>query len=478
MSLQIKNRLETERQSLAALVQYPEIFPDIDAVVKENFYSNKLNQVIFGIIKTTILAKEPLDKFTIANKIANLNLTFEVDVYGYLEALEIIQINKAAALSYFKQLATIWGKEQIYKQTEGIQKYLNNTGNDSFDRIIANTDSLYSEITNSFHLNNEPQDLFEGTKEYIEELGNLDGSEEIKFPFPRFHRYYGGLEPGLILFVAGFKVGKSWWLLNLLKRACTDNNDVEGLYIDTEMSTKEVKRRAVAELAQINEYYLRHGWRNDKELCDKVRAVWPKIEAWFGRMQHLYVGNISSEETESIIRRWVWKKRAEKPGIKPVIFYDYFKLHDGDSIKDAFASSMVLGYKVDRLKKISQELQIPIVAAAQTNAEGNVGLSREIPKFVDSAYKLRLRSTEEIEDEGGPATHKIESICNRSLGPEMKQFNDKVKIGKDKEGKTIWRENAILYKFKDFRVEELNTVKEQMSLQLMSNKRKDSGEIL
>lgn len=474
----IKNRLEIERQTIADLLKFPEIFPDIDGIVKENFFSTKLNQIIFGIIRNCLLQKEPVDKTVISNKIANLNLHFEIEPFDYLAALESIQLNKNAALGRFKELAKINAKEILYKAAEEQQKYLNNSQNDSFQEIIATLDSIHGKTINNFSLEGEPVDVFAGAEEYIEELGNLDGTEEIPFPFPRFQSFYGGLEAGtLSLFIAGYKVGKSWFLLNLLKRIVTENENIEGLYIDTEMSTEEVKRRLVAEIAGINEYYLRHGWRKNKELCEKVRNVWPVISKWFGKIQHIYVGNITQEETESIIRRWVWKKRAEKPNVKPIVFYDYFKLHGGDSIKDAFASSMVLGYKVDGIKKISQELKIPIVAAAQTNASGEVGLSKEMPKFVDSAYKLRLRSTEEIEEEGGFATHKIESICNRSLGPQLKQFNDKVKMGKDKDGRTIWKDNAILYKFKDFRVEELNTLSEQMNLQIMPKKpvKKEGG---
>lgn len=462
------NRKEIEVQSISALLQYPEIFADIDGIINEKFFSIKLNEVIFSVIKTCLLEKQPIDKFTIATKINKVGIKFEIDPYEYLENLELRQVSKEAAPNYFKELAQIYAKKQIELKLEDIKKYLNHSKNDSFNQVISSCDKMYGDVINGFSLDGEPEDAFAGAEEYIEELGNLDGSEEIKFPFPRFQQYYGGLEEStLTLFVAGYKVGKSWFLLNLLKRIVTENYNIEGLYIDTEMSTKEVRRRLVAEIAGINEYYLRHGWRKNPELCEKVRAVWPIIEKWFGKIQHIYVGNISQEETESIIRRWVWKKRAEKPHIKPIVFYDYFKLHGGDSIKDAFASSMVLGYKVDSVKKISQELKIPIVAAAQTNASGDVGLSKEIPKFVDSAYKLRLRSVEEIEEEGGFATHKIESICNRSLGPQLKQFNDKVKMGKDKDGKTIWKDNALLFKFKDFRVEELNTLQEQMSLQMM-----------
>lgn len=472
------NRKAVEVQCIAALVKYPEIFADIDGLVKDTFFDIPLNKAIFTILKTNILNKEPLDKFTISNKINNLGIKFQNDPYDYLENLELRQVSKDAVVGYFKELTQIVAKKEIDDRLDDIRKYLNNSNNDTFDQVLSKCDSLYGDVVNSFSLDGEPRDVFAEAKDYIEELGNQEGTE-IQFPFPLFQKFYGGLEQStLTLFVAGYKVGKSWFLLNLLKRLCTENNDVEGIYIDTEMSTEEVMRRLIAEKAGINEYYLRHGWRKNKDLCNKVRAVWPEIQKWFGKIQHIYVGNISQEQTESVIRRWVWKKRAEKPNIKPVIIYDYFKLHGGDNIKDAFASSMVLGYKVDSIKKLTQELKVPIVAAAQTNAGGEVGLSREIPKFVDSAYKLRVRSPEEIEEEGGLATHKIETICNRSLGPELKQFNDRVKMGKDRDGKTIWRDNALLYRFNNFKVEELTTLSEHMSMHMLPKKPKNNeGEI-
>lgn len=472
-------KLSTEKQCLAALTKFPEIFPNIDGIIKENFFSNKLHQIVFGIVRSSLAESQPLDKFTISNKIKGFQLNFEVDPFEYLEALESIQINKEVAVSYFQELAKIYGIEKIYKQTEEIQKYLKNNTNQPFNEIISKSDSLYGEVINSFNLDGEPEDVFDGLSDYIEELGEKE-TDEIKIPFPRFQQYYGGLEPGtLTLFVAGYKVGKSWFLLNLLKRICTENENVEGLYVDSEMTTNEVRRRLTAELAKINEYYLRHGWRKNPELCEKVRAVWSKVEKWFGCMQHLYVGNIGQYETESIIRRWVWKKRAANPNMRPVIVYDYFKIHSGDGdINDGFSSSMVLGRKVDGLKKLAQDLQVPIVAAAQSNAEGNIGLSREIGKFVDSAHKLKLRTTEDIEEEGGFATHKIEPICCRSLGPEIKPFNDKVKISKDKDGRIIYKENAILYKFADFSVQELNTLQEQMDLRIGKKIKKDNQELL
>ncbi|MFM9826095.1 DnaB-like helicase C-terminal domain-containing protein [Flavobacterium sp.] len=470
------NKKEIEIQSISALIQYPEIFADIDGIIRENFYSIKLNEIIFSIIKNSLLKREPLDKFTIANKINNLGLKFEIDPYSYLESLELRQVSKDAAPGYFKELAQIYAKKQIDSRLDEIRKYIHNSKNDSFNQVISKCDYLYGDVINSFSLDGEPEDLFNGTKEYIEELGNLDKPNEITCPYPIFQKFYGGFSNStLTLFVASYKVGKSTFLLDLMTKICSNDPDMVGLYIDTEMKTVEVKRRLVSMLSGVNEYYLRNGWRRDAELVKNVRKVWPVIEKWFNRLQHLYVANISQEETESIIRRWVWKKKAENPNCKPIVFYDYFKLTDQDSVRDGFASSMVLGVKVDRTKKLSAELDIPIIAAAQSNAAGEVGLSREVPKFVDNAFKLRKRNIEEIESEGGLATHKIESICNRSLGPESQTIETQVKIGKDKEGKTIYRDNAILYKFQSFKVYELNTLQEQMNLQMLPKKKQENS---
>ena len=49
------NKKEVELQAIASLIQYPEIFADIDGVIKENFFSIKLNELIFSVIKNSLL---------------------------------------------------------------------------------------------------------------------------------------------------------------------------------------------------------------------------------------------------------------------------------------------------------------------------------------------------------------------------------------------------------------------------------------
>jgi len=89
--LKTPNRLELERQAVASILKFPELFAEIDGIIKENFFSNRLHQVIFSVIRNTLLEPRDLkfgpadslivDKFTVANKIINLNISFEIDIY-------------------------------------------------------------------------------------------------------------------------------------------------------------------------------------------------------------------------------------------------------------------------------------------------------------------------------------------------------------------------------------------------------------
>lgn len=473
MPLKSPNKLELERHSLAALVQNNDIFADIDNIVKENFYSNKLNQIIFSVIRAALLNKEPIDKFTIANKIANLNLTFEIDVYGYLEALELIQINKEASLNYFKDLAKIWGKEQIFKQTEEIQKYLNNSANDSFDQVIAKSDALYGEVINNFNLNNEPQDLFTGAEEYIEGISNEKDCGEIICPYKKYQANYGGWFPGdLVVFVSPPKSGKSTILLDILIKITQSDDNVRALMIDTELESYRVQRRLISNLTGVHEYLLKTGsWRNNAITLKKVREIWPLIKKYFSKIDHIYIGNSTTDEQHSIIRRWHWKN-INTTGKKAIVALDYFKLTLNDGVDNAYAGSMKLGYAVDATKKLASELQCPILAAAQANAADETGLSKEVNKFASSVFLFKKKTLEDIGIEGGNSTHKLVPMFTRDVGIAYDSV-DTVKIVKDK--KETYVPNHINFKIDNFVVTEMNTLQEQLNLQLLPKKPKSES---
>lgn len=473
-----QNQISTEKYCLAALLSIPDLFSEVDRWVSEkDFIGNKLNSIIYSIIRQLVLEQKPIDLFLIATRISNLKIQFENDPLEYLEALQLIQFNKDGAVNYFKELAVSTAKRKIYNQTEQIQKYLNNSQNDGFDQIVGKCDGLYGDVINSFSLQNEPQDLFAGAEEYIESISNEEKSIEIKCPYPKYQATYGGWFPGdLVVFVSPPKSGKSTILLDLLIKITQADDNLRALMIDTELETYRVQRRLVSNLTGVHEYLLKTGaWRNNAITFNKVRETWPLIKKYFSKIDHIYVGNASTEEQHSIIRRWHWKN-INTTGKKGIIALDYFKLTLNDGVRDAYAGSMMLGYAVDATKKLASELQCPILAAAQANAADETGLSKEVNKFASSVFLFKRKSLEDVALEGGTATHKLVPLFTRDVGLAYDSV-DTVKIVKDK--RDIYLPNHINFRIDSFNVKELNTLKEQIDMQMLpkQSKKPDSSNL-
>lgn len=471
-----KNQKEVEKFCIASLLQVDGLFADIDGVIKSEDFVTKINQVIFETIKNLLYNKESLDLFTISNKITNLNIHFENNVYEYLESLKLIQLNKDAARGYFKELALLSVKRKLYDSTEKIQNYINNSGNDGFEETIGKCDQIYGDNVRSFSTHNEPVDLFAGAEEYIENVSNESVSSEIVCPYPKYQATYGGWFPGdLVVFVSPPKSGKSTLLLDILVKVTQADENVRGLIIDTELETYRVQRRLVSNLTGVHEYLLKTGaWRNNAITFRKVREIWPIIKQYFAKIDHIYVGNASFEEQQSIIRRWHWKNIATN-NKKAIVAIDYFKLTATQGITDAYSGSMTLGYAVDGAKKLASELQCPILSAAQANANDETGLSKEINKFASSVFLFKRKTLDDVAIEGGKSTHKLTPLFNRDVGLAYDSV-DTVKIIKDK--KDFYVPNHINFRIDNFCVQELNTLQEQMSLQLLPKKPKQDNELL
>jgi len=465
--------IEIEKVVISGLLQFPEIYPEVSQFLSEkDFVSNSCHSIIYQILAKRLDNAQTATPVLIVEEINRLNLRFqEVDNIGayILEGLNLISINKAGVIDSVKELKKITARREIYNKAKEIEQYVEKSGNESFENILTNCDKMYGDLLSSFEVTGEPQDLFAGAKNYIEELGNNQSNPEIFSPYKNYQNMFGGYFPGdLVVFASAAKSGKSTLLLDLMTKICMSGN-IKGLFLDTELELERVQRRMVASLADINEYYLKTGyWRKNEELIKKVRAVWPTIETYFNKLDHKYIANLKIESIISLIKHWYWKKVVPS-GAKAIVCFDYFKLTASDGNKDAFQSSMSMGHKVDALKKLASELKIPIIAACQTNRSNEerknskfrnesgsaVGLSHEINKFASSVFLFQRKFANEIED-GDLSTHKLVPLYTRDLGMHTAGYNDLVKT---EEG---WVENFIEYKISNFSVSEVGTFKDRM----------------
>lgn len=463
--------LRLEQYLIAGILRHPEIFPDVDGYITENDFKNRLHQVIWSVIKNSLLSKEVIDKVLIAQKIDKLALSFEdkiSSVADYLEEISLIETKAQSVKHTARELKTVTIRRNIAHTGLEISDAMEKHSELNSDQIVALSDKIYTKIVNNFKSSNEPVDLFKGAEEYIASLSENDLNEEILSPYPAYQKYFGGYFPGdLVLFASAPKSGKSTIISDLMRRICESAEKVKGLIVDTELETYRVQRRTISAISGVNEYLIKSKkWRLDPLYVQKVKEALEQMKAYYNKIDHIYVGNVSTEEMASVVRRWHWRN-IHKKNCKGIVAVDYFKLTGADNVLDAFASSMSLGYRVDTFKKLASELQIPIIGACQTNKMNQVGLSHEVNKFVSSLFLFERKSAEEIgRDEldvnsSKKATHKLTPLYTRDLGEHFEGINDLVQVIIN--GKKSYVPNYINYRLENFTVTELGDLREIVS---------------
>lgn len=466
--------LRLEQYLLSGIIHYPYLFPDIDGLISEYDFKNKLNQTIWNVIKRTLHAGEEIDKLIIAQKIDNLAISFEdkiSSVSDYLDGLSLINIKQNTVKVTAKELKTVSLRREIADTGQEIAKAMYQHTDLSSDQIVALSNQIYTKVINNFKPQNEPVDLFRGAEEYIKSLEDDDSSDEIFCPYKTYQSFFGGYFPGdLTLYASQPKSGKSTLLANIMKKVCEHKEEnIKGLIIDTELETYRVQRRMISAISGVNEYLIKSKkWRKNKFLVEKIQKALLEMRNYFDKIDHIYVGNITTEEMLSIVRRWHWKN-VDKSKNKAIVAIDYFKLTGADNITDAFASSMSLGMRVDSFKKLASELQIPIIGAVQTNRSNQVGLSHEVNKFVSSLFLFERKTKEEMERDNFDATnranptHKLVPLYTRDLGESAEKYNEFVEYRDDK-GKPQHVPNYISFKLENFNVIEMGDLHNLFSI--------------
>lgn len=292
-------------------------------------------------------------------------------------------------------------------------------------------------------------------------------------------------------------------LMNMLYKmliSC-DKQRVRSLVVDTELNEEDLKFRLMSMMSGINEWYLRTGqWRRDVGMVNKVRSVWPLVKNMLSDIDHIYVGGKNMDEIVPIIRRWYRKNIPNDGSLLGIVCYDYIKLSDELSQGNSHIRDYhVVGQKVDKLKRLAQELGCAIITSCQTNRQnearssakdrvddGNAtGLSDQINQFASNVYLLNRLTIEELQDLKAnyavAPTHALIPLYTRRQGASATGFNDLVKISRG-EDKPVWTTNKIYYTFDNFEVTE-NTdlkslVKKYQNITLTPDRRDPEDEFL
>jgi len=417
-----------------------DIFPDVDAVVRQEDFQHDINYAIYSEIKQLKLDDKPIDKILLSHRVRNLAMSFpslnedDMEIEEYVEALFLDQVEPKAAVEFALRMVRMRANRGILNKCKEIAGYVRESSTEKFGKFISHVDSLWNEQIMSYteSVDDHPRDVFEDAEQIIEELGNEPFEEAgLTTPFTEFNNLQGGLENGQIYaFVARPGQGKTTFL-NHLGYYTAKLNNVPVLCLDTEMTRLEIQKRMVAQLSGVPLWHIKTGnWRKDPDMVKKVRATWAQIKEH--RFDHLYIGNMDTDEMISAARRWHYYNVGR--GNPCVMILDYIKLTGTESLGKNWAEYQSVGEKINKIKRLCIELNVPFLTAMQLNRSGDsfnrssqsvvddstvIAVSDRLQWFASNVYIFRQKTHDELAEDGPMhGTHLLKPIKTRNQGKE------------------------------------------------------------
>ena len=468
--------VQVERHVLGGLIRNSEVFFDVARFISEKDFYNDVHSTIFSCIKDELNKNNKIDKVLLAQKIKNLGISFkdEIDIFSYIDTLAMTQINIQGTMNACKELSKLKVRRELFETAENVKKYVKDSAEDGIDSIVSKVDEIYNNKVTQYYIEGEPINLFEEMESIIEEIGNNPREETgLKTPYNNFNNMYGGLKNGNIYSIVSRPgQGKSTWLNDICyKTANVCNKNTKAIILDTEMSTLDTQMRLVASISGVPLWYIETGnWRKNPEMIQKVRDAWPKVKNM--THYHYHVSNKNIDEIASIIRRWYYTKVGR--GNQAVIAYDYIKL-TGEKVGQNWAEHQAIGDKIDKLKRISEEIKCPVITAMQLNRTGEnfnrnasqvtddssaISLSDRMQWFASFVGIFRRKTQDEIQVDGEQfGTHKLIAIKTRFQGREGTGHHDLVRR-RTGENEFKYFNNYINFDVGNFNVEERGTLRE------------------
>ena len=363
-------------------------------------------------------------------------------------------------------------RREIYETTERMKEYVSKNPNDDLDSIISHTDSIYGDKISSYSFNDDPENVFDSLEYEIEERGNNPREDTgLTTPYKEFNRLYGGLRNGNIYAIVSRPAQGKTTFINDLCLGTAVANDVPVLVLDTEMTTTEIQFRMAAANTGVPLWYLETGkWRNDKDMESKVRNYFSNLKKH--KYFHYHVRNKTIDEVCALIRRWHMKYVGR--GNDCVIAYDYVKL-TGEKVDKNWAEHQAIGEKIDKLKRVAEEINAPLVTAMQMNRQGEsfnrnssslvddssaISLSDRLQWFASFVAIFRRKTADEIAMDGEHfGTHKLLPIKTRYQGRDAAGHQDLIRRPIIEENNQIeihreeWSNNYLNFNVENFAIE-------------------------
>lgn len=384
----------SERNLLSICLKNPDKMIDVqDAEIFIDHFGVEGNKYIYMALMYLYEKKAHPTPLAIMEVLSSDTARATIEELGGLEYLSILgestipEDNLPLFIGKVKQSYTRRMLHNIYKEemkfilSDGAEVLNPNELVSRVEQRLADLSASTVKVTEVYKMGDETEAVLAQRAENPSEVPGLETG------MAQFDKLTNGGQPGdLIVVCAESKTGKSVLLTNWANKLNIDDQ-IPGLYVDTEMNHREQEdrllsmRTGIPHSEIVSGLYVidtEHGTADEKVAkLKKARA-----ELGLGNYYHIYMPHFTAEKVGALA-----KKFQLQFGIK-VLFFDYIKISSSDTGSlGRLREDQALGFFTSSLKDLAGILNIPIYTACQTNRE-DLGNTQKDAKAIGGSYRI------------------------------------------------------------------------------------------
>jgi len=371
-----------ERALLSYLFMDIDYFYSMKTIISEKCFLYPEHKLLFVAVSSIVNSGVKLLSIDLViNYLLTNGIMDSVGGMDYVQTISSMNLPEENFNIYLNSVSDTANKFKLYSVlTDSVIEVENNAkmGEDS-QHLIGKIESKIMDLSNKSKFKQEPINLSDGLRDYIENL-RLNPVEQtgLSTGYPILDKQIDGLN---------IAINSAYILQEPV------------LYVDTELSFKEWRTRALAILSRVPERTIKHGKYTEQEYKDIIKSV-EIIEK--GKLFHEYMPGFT---VDKIIASFNKYKIKENIGMG---IFDYLKEPQITDVSAGRKEYQILGDVTTRLKDLSGQLDIPMLTAVQLNRKHDIADSDRIARYGDVIIFWEYRTEEEIENGGDKAgSHKL-----------------------------------------------------------------------
>ncbi len=355
-----------EQALLGAILSNNLAFEKVEEFLEPDFFSSKINRIIFESIKKLITNEQVADLNTVKAQLDGNDDFIKNGGITYLVKLCENTVSIINSKQYGELIHDLFLRRKLIDLGTTLinDSYQINEENQSFNLIEKTEQNLFN-LTQNNEISNGPrdfEDIMVKTIDYAEKaFKKSDEVIGIKTGLKDFDKKIGGLHKSDLIIIAGRpSMGKTAFATNIasnISMGIKDENPKKNvLFFSLEMSSEQLATRLLGELAELSSENIRTGnlSKNDfSKLLESSESL---------KKLNLYIDDSPALSISSIRTR---ARRLKRKFGVDLIILDYLQLVNGDFKKSNDNRVQEISDITRGLKAIAKELNIPVIALSQ-----------------------------------------------------------------------------------------------------------------